>query len=178
MGACTSFLRNEDLNARQYFAAAGARKPLYRRNQYGGTIGAPIVRDRLFFFGGYQGQRQAIGVVRTSTVPTVAERAGNFAGVAHVFDPASTRVVNGKYVRTEFAEAMRFRSASFDPGRRWRCCSAFRLPTSARVRRTTTRGRRTTRTIRTSLTRGWTGRCGGGTGRLGATRTSRMWSSR
>jgi len=131
-GSLYEFLRNEDLNARNYFAGsgvgAGARKPLYRRNQYGATLGAPVLRDRLFFFGGYQGQRQAIGVTRISTVPTVAQRAGNFAGVAHVFDPASTRVVNGKYVRSEFAND---RIASgFDPAA-LALLSRFPLPTSS-----------------------------------------------
>ena len=98
-GSLYEFLRNEDLNARNYFASVGARKPEYRRNQYGATLGAPILQDHLFFFGGYQGQQQAIGVTRISTVPTLAQRAGNFAGVAHVFDPASTQIVSGKYVR-------------------------------------------------------------------------------
>lgn len=43
------YLRNEDFNARNYFAPANQRKPEYRRNLYGGTIGLPILKDRLFF---------------------------------------------------------------------------------------------------------------------------------
>ena len=101
-GSLYEFFRNESLNARNYFASPTARKPEYRRNQYGGTLGAPILRNRLFFFSGYQGQQQAIGLTRISTVPTVAQRNGIFTGVAHIFDPTQTTVVNGAYVRPEF----------------------------------------------------------------------------
>lgn len=100
-GSLYEFFRNEALNARNYFARAG-RKPEYRRNLYGGTLGAPIVRNRLFVFAGYQGVKQLIGVTRTSTVPTLAERQGIFTGVAHIFDPATTVLTGGKVVRQEF----------------------------------------------------------------------------
>lgn len=95
------FLRNEDLNARNFFATIGA-KPEYRRNLYGATLGAPIIRDRVFFFGDYQGVKQAIGVTRISTIPTMNERAGIFTGVSKIYNPATTTVVNGKFVRQEF----------------------------------------------------------------------------
>ena len=101
-GSLFEYFRNEDLNARNYFATAGARKPEYRRNLYGGTIGGPILHDRLFFFGDYQGVKQLIGVTRISTVPTVAERQGIFTGVAKIYDPTSTTIVNGIPVRREF----------------------------------------------------------------------------
>ena len=54
-GSLFEFFRNENLNARNYFASAPTRKPEYRRNLFGGSIGGPILRDRLFFFGDYQG---------------------------------------------------------------------------------------------------------------------------
>ncbi len=95
------FLRNEDLNARNYFATTG-RKPEYRRNLYGGTLSLPIVHDRIFLFGDFQGVRQLIGVTRISTIPTMNERQGIFTGVSEIFDPATTQLVNGKYVRQEF----------------------------------------------------------------------------
>lgn len=104
-GSLFEFFRNEDLNARNYFSGSGTGtgpRPEYRRNLYGATLGGPAVRDRLFFFGDYQGVKALIGRTVISTVPTLAERAGNFAGVAHVYDPASTQTVAGKYVRTEF----------------------------------------------------------------------------
>ena len=105
------FFRNEDLNARNYFSRTGPR-PEYRRNQYGGTLGAPLWRDRVFFFGGYQGQKLLEGITRISTIPTLAQRKGIFTGT-HIYDPATTHVVNGKYVRTEFPDDVIDRA--FDP---------------------------------------------------------------
>ena len=112
-GSLYEFFRNEQLNARNYFATADARRPEYRRNQFGATLGLPILRNRLFFFGGYQGQQQAIGITRISTVPTLAERQGNFAGVAHIFDPNRTVFSNGAYTRPEFPNDVITRP--FDP---------------------------------------------------------------
>ena len=98
-GSLYEFFRNEQLNARNYFASPTARKPEYRRNQFGATLGAPVLRDRLFFFGGYQGEQQAIGITRISTVPTLAERQGIFTGVAHIFNPSTTTFAHGAYTR-------------------------------------------------------------------------------
>lgn len=101
-GTLFEFFRNEDLNARNFFATPGARKPEYRRNLYGGTIGGPIIPNHLFFFGAYQGVKQLIGVTRISTIPTMAERQGIFTGISHIYDPTSTSIVNGLTVRKEF----------------------------------------------------------------------------
>ena len=81
-GTVFEFLRNEALNARNLFApatAASPGKPVFRRNQYGFAIGGPIVRERTFFFGDFQGTRQAIGRVLISNVPTLAQRGGDFS---------------------------------------------------------------------------------------------------
>jgi Carboxypeptidase regulatory-like domain len=103
-GSLFEFLRNEDLNARNYFAAAApARKPEYRRNLYGATLGAPILHDRLFFFGDYQGVKALIGRTVISTIPTLNERQGIFTGVSKIYNPATTTVVGGVNVRQEFA---------------------------------------------------------------------------
>ncbi len=101
-GSLFEFFRNEALNSRNYFASATARKPEYRRNLYGGSIGGPVIANRLFFFGDYQGVKQLIGVTRISTIPTLAERQGIFTGVSHIFDPTMTTIVNGVTVRHEF----------------------------------------------------------------------------
>src|ERR1019366_4429183 len=78
-GSLYEFFRNEDLNARNYFAtAAPARKPEYRRNLYGATLGAPILHDKLFVFSDYQGVKALIGRTVISTIPTLNERAGIF----------------------------------------------------------------------------------------------------
>lgn len=81
-GTVFEFFRNEELNARNLFApktAANPNKPVYRRNQFGAVIGGPIVENKTFFFADYQGTRQLIGRARTSTVPTIAQRGGDFS---------------------------------------------------------------------------------------------------
>jgi len=87
-GNVFEFIRNEHLNARNYFQASNAVKPEYRRNQYGGMLGGPVVKDRTFFFVDYQGQRQGIGRTVTSNVPTLDERSGVFRQT--IYDPATT----------------------------------------------------------------------------------------
>lgn len=86
-GTLYEFLRNEDLNARNYFAPAGAR-PQFRRNQYGVTVGGPIRKNKTFFFADWQGTRLRTGVTRQSVVPTLAQRSGVLT--ATVYDPATT----------------------------------------------------------------------------------------
>src|SRR5439155_7975115 len=73
-GSLFEFLRNGKLNARNFFAPV---HDTLKRNQFGGSVGGPIVRDKLFYFGTYQGTRvrsEAAG--RVTFVPTAAERAG------------------------------------------------------------------------------------------------------
>jgi hypothetical protein len=94
-GAGFEFLRNEALNARNFFQSTNAAKPDYRRNQFGGTLGGPLVKDETFFFVDYQGQRQSIGRTVTSTVPTLRQRQGIFTEaiggrVPVIYDPATT----------------------------------------------------------------------------------------
>ena len=106
-GSVYEFFRNETLNARNYFAPVSQRKPEFRRNQYGAALGAPIVKNHTFFFVDYQGTKQAIGTVRTSTVPTLLERQGNFTelyGSANpvLYDPATTVQNGSNFTRSPF----------------------------------------------------------------------------
>jgi hypothetical protein len=81
-GSAFEFLRNEVLNARNLFqpkTAANPDKPVFRRNQFGFVVGGPIIKAKTFFFGDYQGTRQLIGRTRISTVPTLAQRGGDFS---------------------------------------------------------------------------------------------------
>jgi hypothetical protein len=93
-GTLFSFLRHEALNARHHFAPAGAEKPSFRRNQSGGVLGGPLVRDRTFFFADYQAQRQTIARTVISTVPTPLQRQGVFTEaiggrLPAIFDPVT-----------------------------------------------------------------------------------------
>jgi hypothetical protein len=70
-GSLFEFFRNEDLNANSFFqnSLGGGSKQILKQNQFGGTFGGPIKKDKLFFFGSYQGTRQRNGVgVGTSNV--------------------------------------------------------------------------------------------------------------
>jgi Carboxypeptidase regulatory-like domain len=88
-GNLFEFLRNRVFDARNFFSV-DSRSEDRKRNQFGGTFGGPIKRNRMFFFGGYEGNRQRIGAVRNSLVPTAAQREGNLAGLPAIFDPATT----------------------------------------------------------------------------------------
>lgn len=77
-GSVFGFHRNAALDARNFFAPAGEPKPKYLRNQFGGSLGGPIKRDRTFFFTDYEGTRSREGITRVTNVPTAQERAGNF----------------------------------------------------------------------------------------------------
>lgn len=78
-GSLFEFHRNAALDARNFFAPASEPKPKYLRNQFGGSIGGPIVRDRTFFFADYEGTRSREGITRITNVPTAAERQGDFS---------------------------------------------------------------------------------------------------
>jgi hypothetical protein len=87
-GAAYDFLRNTVLNANTFFSnRANLPRPAFIQNQYGGTLGGPIKKDKFFFFGSYEGVRAAIGSTGTSSVPTAAERAGNFSAFSTITDP-------------------------------------------------------------------------------------------
>jgi len=78
-GDVFEFIRNYHFNARNFFAPA---RDSLNRNQFGGTIGAPIVKDRLFFFGGYQGRVERSNPATTiSYVPTQAMLNGDFTAI-------------------------------------------------------------------------------------------------
>jgi len=102
-GTAFDFLRNDVLDARNFFEPAGSPKAPFRQNQFGGTLGGPIRRNKTFFFMDYQGTRAGTSSPNISTVPTPAEIGGNFSGAATIFDPNSTKIVNGNVVRTPFA---------------------------------------------------------------------------
>ncbi len=103
-GSGFEFLRNQNLDATNYFDAARGE---FTRNQFGGGIGGPVVKSRLFFFAGYQGTRQNRGLsTGTVLVPSLEQRSGDLASLeslltgrvrgdndpGHLADTLSTRL--------------------------------------------------------------------------------------
>ncbi|HMH05327.1 MAG TPA: carboxypeptidase regulatory-like domain-containing protein [Terriglobales bacterium] len=91
-GSAFEFLRNTAFDGTNYFSTSG--KDDHKQNQFGGTIGGPIKRDKLFFFGDYQGNRVILGQSGQTGlihVPSAAERAGDFSALAD----SMTGVVQG-----------------------------------------------------------------------------------
>jgi outer membrane receptor protein involved in Fe transport len=78
-GAGWEFNRDDALQSRNYFAAADQAKPKLKQNQFGGTLGGPILRDRLFGFGYYEGHRNTTGVTQNLVTLSDAERQGVFS---------------------------------------------------------------------------------------------------
>jgi len=101
-GSAYDFLRNDRMDAADFFANPGY-KPLLVQNQYGGSVGAPIKKDRAWIFGAYEGTHTRSEDVNFATLPTDALRSGNFGSTA-VYDPLSTKVnpSGSGYVRTQF----------------------------------------------------------------------------
>jgi len=132
-GDAWEFLRNDVLDANDYFLnKAGKPRPAFRRNQYGFTLGGPVVvphiyngHNKTFFFGDYEGTRVSQGNTITGTVPTMQERssgytdfsdlislqhgnnkadaAGNVYPLGTILDPATTKAYGSGYIRTPLA---------------------------------------------------------------------------
>jgi hypothetical protein len=104
-GSLFEFMRNDKFDSKNFFAV---NKEKLERNQFGGTLGGPVMipgmydgRNRTFFFASYEGHRRQQGIVDVSNVPSAAQRAGDFSGLAAIFDPLTT--TTGTVTRTQFA---------------------------------------------------------------------------
>jgi len=107
-GSGFEFLRNTDLDAKNYFST---QRSVFQQNQYGGTLGGPIKHNKLFFFADYQGQHtkqgQDTGVV---AVPSLENRAGNFSD-----SPTFTGKVNGPYLAQSLTNLLGYQVTSGEP---------------------------------------------------------------
>jgi len=96
-GSLFEFLRNGALNARNFFAVS---PDTLKRNQFGGAIGGPIIKDKLFYFGTYQGARgRTAPTGQVAFVPTAAEREGDFSGLSTpIIDPITQQAFPGNVI--------------------------------------------------------------------------------
>ncbi len=123
-GAAWEFLRNDALDSANFFANANSQpKGAFKQNQFGVAAGGPIVRNKTFIFGDYEGTRIRQGAPLAGTVPTNLQRAsgftdfsdmialqsgtrtdvlGNTFPVGTIFDPSTTRAAGGGFVRDPF----------------------------------------------------------------------------
>ena len=86
-GALFEFLRNSDLDARNFFDRASV--PPFRRNQFGGALGGPVKNNKWFLFGNYEGFRQSLAVSNVSEVPDAKARQGLLPNASGVYKPVA-----------------------------------------------------------------------------------------
>lgn len=87
-GSAFEYFNNEKMRAHNYFDPPGTPKGKDQYNQYGGTLGGPVARNKLFYFVSYEGTRQLQNVSRTMSVPTEALRRGDFTATGTtIYDP-------------------------------------------------------------------------------------------
>ncbi|MGO9339258.1 MAG: carboxypeptidase regulatory-like domain-containing protein [Terracidiphilus sp.] len=114
-GSAFDFLRNTDLDARNYFSPA---RGAYRQNQFGGTLGGPIRHDKLFYFLDYQGTRQSQGIDSGEiSVPSNADRAGDLSDLApnNFYDPTTNQpltIVSGPYLANLLSQKLGYTVSS------------------------------------------------------------------
>ncbi len=104
-GGLFEFLRNSALDAKNFFDDPASPIAPFKQNQFGGTLGGPVVHNKTFFFVDYQGTRIRQSQTLISTVPTMAERDGDFSDLlgtdgqgnvtGQIFDPLTTDATNG-----------------------------------------------------------------------------------
>ena len=96
-GSALWFNRNKAYAARNFFATSLPNPP-YNRNEFGYTIGGPIVKNKTFFFHSYEGLRERFSRTNTLSVATDAMRSGNFAGLPTIMDPLSGTAFPGNQI--------------------------------------------------------------------------------
>ena len=105
-GSVYEFLRNTDLDARNFFDIPN--RGAFHQNQFGGSLGGPIQKGKMFFFGDFEGLRVVQGEAYAATIPTMSMKQGNFGAVpnvqadTHIFNPYTNVTSNGVTTRTEY----------------------------------------------------------------------------
>src|SRR5579864_2335776 len=88
-GSLFEFVRNDVFDARNFFDSPAAPIPPFRQNQFGGSLGGPVRKNKTFFFLSYEGQTVRKSLTQTFSVPTAAMRRGDFSGLPAIYDPTS-----------------------------------------------------------------------------------------
>ncbi len=115
-GTAYEFFRNAALDARNFFAPAGEPDPRYQRNQFGGSLGGPIRKDRTFFFADYEGRLAREGFARRTNVPSLAERNGDFSANPYpVIDPYTQMPFPGNRIPNNRLDPIGVRIAALYP---------------------------------------------------------------
>jgi hypothetical protein len=119
-GDAFNFLRNTDLDAKNFFDST---RGVFRQNQFGGTVGGPIRKDKIFFFSDYQGTRTVQGITSpTTTVPSLQDRTGNLSDVASA--GAIDGTVGGPYAASLLTQKLGYTVSAGEPYYQPGCTSA------------------------------------------------------
>ena len=124
-GAAWEFLRNNALDARNFFDYVSNGAPPFRQNQFGFTAGGPVLRDRTFFFGDYEGTRISQSESFLSLVPTAVEKTGNFSdgflgqplpgGTTGIVDPTTGQPYPNQQIPTSQLDPVALKVAQLIP---------------------------------------------------------------
>ena len=132
-GTAYEFLRNDKFDAKNFFDSPTAPIPELRKNQFGGALGGPIKKDKLFFFADYEGNIQRVGETFTATVPTLLQRQGIFTDIGqNIYNPLSTAACgscSSGFSRTQFA-GNTIPSSMINPAALYYAQNLFPAPTS------------------------------------------------
>ncbi len=112
------FIRNDKLDARNFFDNQGGPKPPFKRNQFGGNIGGPILKDKTFFFVNSEGLRLRQSETRAATVPTDLMRVGNFSELlpaTQIRDPLNGQPFAGNIIPVDRLHSIGLKMMSLYP---------------------------------------------------------------
>ncbi len=110
-GTAAEYFRNSALDARNYFNPSPQPKALFHNNQYGASLGGPIIKDKTFFYVDYEGQQEPVGVVTIASVPTGSAPDGSLQP-----SDATNPVIQGLLARKPWPAPNLQRGALYQPG--------------------------------------------------------------
>ena len=98
-GTAFEFVRNQIFDAKNFFTPSNAAKPVFKQNQFGGTLGGPILKNKTFFFASFEGTRSTQQITALTNVPTQAMVNGDFSSVPRtILDPLTGKAFPGNII--------------------------------------------------------------------------------